>query len=116
MKEQHKYLCLSVIILLSSFIFLGVLELKPSWAQSVIKTIPVGDFPVALEYNPINKYVYVSNSDSDDVSVINSANNTVIKTIPVGDGPGNLVYFNNKVYVVNSGSDTVSVIDGVPIR
>ena len=56
MKEQHKCFCLSMIILLSSFILLGVLELKPSWAQSVIKTIDVGNGPLDIEYNPFNKY------------------------------------------------------------
>ena len=80
MKEQHKYFCLSVIILLSSFILLGVLELKPSWAQSVIKTIDVGNGPLDIEYNPFNKYIYVANFNSDDVSVIGT-------TIIIGPAP-----------------------------
>ena len=90
MKEQHKYFCLSVIILLSSFILLGVLELKPSWAQSVIKTIDVGNGPLDIEYNPFNKYIYVANGLSDDVSVIDGATNKIIKTIDVGDKPRRL--------------------------
>ena len=70
MKERYKYFCLSVIILLSPFIFVGVLELKHSWAQSLINTIDVGDGPLDIEYNPFNKYIYVANSNSNDVSVI----------------------------------------------
>ena len=88
MKEQYNYFGLSVIILLSSFILLGVLELKPAWAQSVIKTIDVGGGPIDLEYNPSNKYIYVANADSDDVSVINCATNTVIKTIDLNSPNG----------------------------
>ena len=32
--------------------------------------------------------MYVANTYSDDVSVIDGPTNTVIKTIPVGDQPG----------------------------
>ena len=111
MKEQHKYFCLSVIILLS-FILLGVLELKPGWARSVIKTIDVGGEPIDLEYNPSNKYIYVANFDSDDVSVIASVTNIVIKTIDIGTGPWDLEYnpSNKRIYSANHWSDTVSVI------
>ena len=50
--------------------------------NTVIKNITVGD-------NPGSSYgfgdaVYVANSDSNTVSVINPANNTVIKNIKVG--------------------------------
>ena len=112
MKEQHKCFCLSMIILLSSFILLGVLELKPSWAQSVIKTIDVGNGPLDIEYNPFNKYIYVANGLSDDISVINSATNKVIKSIDVGDFPLALQYnpSNKYVYVANFSSDSVSII------
>ena len=46
MKGQHKYFCLSVMILIS-FIFFGVLETKPVWSQFqvVISTIDVGNHP-----------------------------------------------------------------------
>ena len=104
MKEQYKYFCLSVIILLSSFIFLGVLELKHSWAQSVIKTIDVGNGPLDIEYNPFNKYIYVANGLSDDVSVIDGATIQIIKTIDVGDYPTRLQYNPNNlaIYVANT--------------
>lgn len=78
---------LSIIILLSSFVLLEVLELKPLWAQSVIKTLDVGYTPFGLKYNPNNDYINVTNSNSDSVSLISSATNTVIKTIDVGDRP-----------------------------
>ena len=52
-----------------------------SATNTVIKTINVGDFPRDLKYNPSNKYIYVANFGSDDVSVINSS------TIIIGPAP-----------------------------
>jgi len=57
--------------------------------------------------------VYVANSASNDVTVIDPVLDTVIATIPVGDMPRALAVdsFNGKVYCVNEQSDNVSVID-----
>jgi YVTN family beta-propeller protein len=57
-------------------------------------------------------FLYVANSNSDDVSVISVATNAVVATIPVGDGPGGIGITPNGafVYVSNSGSNSVSVI------
>ena len=52
-----------------------------SYTNKVIKTINVGDFPSGLQYNPNNKYIYVANFGSDDVSVISSS------TIIIGPAP-----------------------------
>ena len=66
----------------------------------MIKTIPVGDVPWTIVYNPWVKDIYVSNVDSDTVSVIDGGTNTVIKTIPVGDSPYVLEYNpSNKAYL-----------------
>ncbi len=108
-----------------------------------IKDIPVGKYPtdlvtIASSFNsfssvPENPYnvtytwniIYVSNSGSDSVSVINGTSNTKIKDIPIGSSPGDLsshevliTYYQHirthdiMVYVANSGSDSVSVING----
>src|SRR5271170_6734249 len=58
---------------------------------------------------------YVTNLDSNNVSVINTATNTVIATIPVGDGPTYLSITpdNTLIYVSNQNAGppgTVSVI------
>ncbi|MEV6183330.1 YncE family protein, partial [Streptomyces sp. NPDC052015] len=50
-------------------------------------TIPVGDSPVRVAITPDGSHAYVTNSASDDVSVIDTATNTVTTTIPVGDSP-----------------------------
>ncbi|MDN5847822.1 MAG: YncE family protein [Candidatus Nitrosocosmicus sp.] len=82
-------------------------------AMSVIQTIDVGDLPRSIVFNPNNDHIYVSNQDSNDVSVIDSASNTVKKTIAVGDGPADILFnpSNNNLYVMNQYSDDVSVID-----
>jgi YVTN family beta-propeller protein len=81
-------------------------------AMSVIQTIDVGDLPRYIIFNPHNDDIYVSNQDSNDVSVIDSDTNTVIDTIAVGDGPRDILYNpnNSYVYIVNGYSDNVSVI------
>jgi YVTN family beta-propeller protein len=57
-------------------------------------------------------FVYVTNSGSDTVSIVDRASNTVVKTITVGPNPrGVAITPNGKfMYVANWGSNTVSVI------
>ena len=56
--------------------------------------------------------MYVVNSGSNSVSVINTSTNTVVATIPVETAPAGVTYdsSNGMVYVSNSHSNTVSVI------
>ena len=49
-------------------------------------------------------YIYVTNQDSDTVSVIDAHNNTVIKNIPVGSGPSDIKTFGDYIYVATSGT------------
>jgi YVTN family beta-propeller protein len=81
--------------------------------DSVITTIPVGDWPYALVWNSQNNKVYCANSRSGNVTVIDGANNSVITTITVGAWPYALVWnsLNNKVYCANLDGHNVMVID-----
>jgi YVTN family beta-propeller protein len=54
---------------------------------SVVATIPVGSVPLAVAVSPDGKHVYVANSGSNNVSVIDTATNTLEVTVPVGSGP-----------------------------
>jgi YVTN family beta-propeller protein len=76
--------------------------------------IPVGTYPYFAVYDSRNGFVYVTNSGSDDVSVIDGVSNEVVATIPVGAGPLFATYDsgNGYIYVANWGSTTVSVING----
>jgi YVTN family beta-propeller protein len=82
--------------------------------NTVIATIPVGNYPFGVAVIPDGSKVYITNVSSNSVSVIDTASNTVIATIPVGDYPYGVTVTpdGSKVYVANHVSaGTVSVID-----
>ncbi len=58
-------------------------------------------------------FAYITNTGSDNVSVIDMATNTVVATVPVGDGPFGIAvdYLGPRIYVANRLSNNVSVID-----
>lgn len=74
--------------------------------------IRVGLGPRGITLTPDCSKVYVANSFSNTVSVINTSTNKVT-TIPVGSNPVVAIIApdGSKVYLANSGSNTVSVID-----
>lgn len=90
-------------------------------------TIPVGLFPVAVAYNPVNKELYVSDYGSpngtNNISVVNTTLNRVVATIeaPFGVGPlavsaSGYVYFgdyDSTVYAVSP--YTNQVVSAVPL-
>ena len=62
--------------------------------------------------NSFTQYAYITNTNSNNVSVINLTTNTVLATIPVGTQPTAIVTTTNGkyVYVANANSRTISVI------
>lgn len=84
-------------------------------AQGVVATDTVGTYPAGIAVNPASNTIYVTNHDSNTVSVINGANNTVIAAVPVGNHPIAIGVnpVTNTIYVGNYGETTVSVISGV---
>jgi YVTN family beta-propeller protein len=76
--------------------------------------IPVGADPtgVAWAYVAGSRKVYVTNTGSDSVSVIDPVANTAIATITVGNHPfGVAATPDGKIYVTNLGSNTLSAIN-----
>ena len=90
--------------------------------------INVGDEPSSITAPQFDNSIYVANSGSDTVSVIDPVTNTVTQNIKVGNGPRFMVSYTNistiylgnyssiaygvpTIYVANSWSGTVSVID-----
>ena len=67
-----------------------------------------------VAFDPTNGYIYVTNYESDNVSVINGSTNNVISTVDVGSYPQRAAFdsANGYVYVTNSLSNNVSVING----
>lgn len=83
--------------------------------HSVSATIWVQSMPTATEVSPDGSKVYVVNSFSHSVSVIDAENNTVTSTISIGSY--NYPYVigvsrdGKHIYTVNYASDDLSVID-----
>jgi YVTN family beta-propeller protein len=74
--------------------------------------IPLGRGEFAfMAVNPSANQIYVANSGSNTVSIIDSDSGNLIN-IPVGTDPSGIAVSpsTNKIYVANSGSGTVSVI------
>ena len=73
-----------------------------------------GNAPFGMAYDPKNERIYVTNSESNTVSVIDTNTNSVLgNPIKVGMTPKGIAYDpeNERIYVTNFGSDTVSIID-----
>lgn len=85
-------------------------------AQQINKIpgVSVGKAPIAVAVNPKTNLVYVANSGSDTVSIIDGTTDRVFKELPVREFPRaiaiNLV--TNKIYVANRNNASLSVIDG----
>ena len=92
----------------------------------VTENIPVGESPMyiygdpppaldAIYEDPDLGAIYVANSHSNTVSVINTTTNILTENIPVGEFPS-YIYGDpdlDAIYVANSNSDGVSVINSV---
>lgn len=72
-----------------------------------------GTTPASPALTPDGKYIYVPNSGSNDVGVIDVENESLLTTIPVGSKPWCAVVIpdGKKVYVTNQDDNSVSVID-----
>ena len=82
-------------------------------AETVIATIPVDTDPYDIAVNSITNKIYVTDSYSKFISVIDGATNTVTGTIPAELFHDSTIAVNpttNTIYVANE--HTVSVIDG----
>src|SRR5262249_19515421 len=55
--------------------------------NTVVATVPVGARPIAVAITPDGTHAFVTNQNSNTVSVIETATNTVVATVPVGAAP-----------------------------
>jgi YVTN family beta-propeller protein len=78
-------------------------------ADDLVDTI----LKVIEDIEPESSYAYITNTEDNTVSVIDTATNTVASTVSVGLGSWGVGVNpdGTKVYVANRGSGTVSVID-----
>jgi YVTN family beta-propeller protein len=82
-------------------------------AAAMLMVLFPGVGPATGQAAPPAGRLFVANSGSDTVSVIDTATNTVVATIPVGDRPTGVAAApsGSRVYVTNEISGTVSVIN-----
>jgi YVTN family beta-propeller protein len=81
-------------------------------ADWVTTTVTAGSNPYAVAVNPVTNRIYVTNSNSSNVTVIDGATNATT-TVPAGSQPLAVAVnpVTNKIYVANQGG-SVTVIDG----
>ena len=93
------------------------IDMEDNLSIHVLSKIPTGYHPsgiaIGIAKDNKTKMVYVANTDSNSVTVIDGTTNMVKKIIPVGSKPTDLDINNNtrKLYVTNSLSNTISIID-----
>ena len=82
---------------------------------NALATIPVGTNPIGIVSPPNSNKLYVSNEDSNSVSVVSKTSLSVTATIllPVGSKPHHINFSPNGrfVYVAEFGSNKIAVID-----
>ncbi len=80
---------------------------------SVKQTITVGSYPAGMGIDTNHDRLYIANSDSDNVSVIDGLSDRLITSISVGQYPSAITYnpSDNEIYVVDDGGNSVSVIN-----
>ena len=78
---------------------------------------PAASHPIAIAVDAVTGTVYVANSASDNVTVINGATNQILATIDADLNPIaiDLNPSTNMIYVANSGRNNVTVISGATL-
>lgn len=91
----------------------NVIKVVSTGSRELVKTITVGSTPTGVAVSPDGTKAFVSNSGSDNVTVININTLEVVATIAVGSNPTDVVVSPNgtRVYVLNTDASTVSVIN-----
>jgi len=74
--------------------------------------VPVGEMPFGVAVDNVTQEVFVSNSGSDNVSVLSTQTDAVLGSVAVGSSPYGVAFDPRTadVYVANGGSDSVSVL------
>jgi len=100
----------------------GFVSVISDSTNSVVATIPLGDFPSAIAYDPAKGEVFVaedgatpsnvsaSNTAHGQIAVISDSSNTVVANVTVGPFPDGLAYDSarGEIYVASSGSTTIA--------
>lgn len=81
----------------------NVTVVDPNNNHNVVATIPTGDVSMAIIEDPNSGYIYVTNSSSNDITVIDPVTNTVVTTVSLltapGQNPVSLIAANGLIYI-----------------
>ncbi len=82
-------------------------------SYKVIATIPVGDGPGNMVYDPVNGIVYLVNVASNNITEINATRHVVVGGFPLPGTPFGITRDTktNELYVAENANDQVAVID-----
>lgn len=82
-----------------------------------VTTIAVNEFPADAAFDATRKQVWISNEDSDNVTVVDTTDHSIVSTVPLANNITALATnpTRNRVYAVNASSNTVYVIEGTRI-
>lgn len=87
--------------------------------RPILASVALGGRPFSLALSPDRKKLYVTEPESQSVSVINAAEPsapTVEAVIRSGSHPSGIIATTARVYVSNSGDDSIAVIDAATNR
>jgi len=93
----------------------GIEPCGSSWCHpnpkdpTIVGTINVGTNPQGVEFD--GERVWVTNQDSDTVTVIKTSDSSLVATLSVGDAPTEVLFDGQSVWVLNSADETVTQID-----
>jgi YVTN family beta-propeller protein len=94
---------------------ISVIPVGSPYLTFPVTTVTVGNNPWGVVVNPYTNRVYVTNSGSGTVTVLNGSSFSTISTISLGPGSTpegiDIDTSSSKAYVANPASNTVSVID-----
>lgn len=81
--------------------------------DELVERVEVGEHPAHIVFTPDGAYVLVTNTEDDNVTVIDAKTYEVLETISTGEGPHGFRISEDSrfAYVANMGEDTVSVLD-----
>ena len=103
-----------ILLLATACVFFSAPAHVHAQRVTVVATVPTGSGPSAVAINSYRNKIYVANSRSNNVTVIDRATNKPIDTVDVGRSPAYVAVnpWRDKIYVTNHSSNTVTVIDG----
>lgn len=108
----------AVAILILALVVGGVVALRRTSASPIVRTVAVGKSPTALLLDERTHRAFVVNSDSNDVTVIDTRTGALVCTTRVGPrpagGPRGMAAVDERtgrVFIVNGGANSVDVLD-----